>query len=613
MGWWDRLLTWTAHRLLGLRGKAAARGERTLAAMFPQGRYGWPGGWSADRLELVSHYRHWVFVAVQSRGNKFAELEPNIAFVSTPAEKSRGLSRKYRKAMSPVSTTEDLTPVDDEHPLRKLLREPNAVDSWWDLAYETNLFQDLTGSGYWWVVPNRLRLPAEIWVIPSHWVWPRSGTTRLIDHYEIRPWGGVGAGGTLYLPPSEVIHFKDKSPVNKLDGYSAQTAGAQWIDTEESITASRWAGFKNGCRPELCIELGPEFIDPSDEDIARVEAKFLARYQGEYQTGRPLIVPPGAKVSPLGWPMTELGHLQSEEQVRDMILALYRVPKTVAGIATEVNRASMDGSLAAFCTFAINPRLRYYGQHLTRHLARRYDEALRIWWDDATPQDPVQLNADLQADAVMGAITPNEIRGVRGRPNYEHGGDDPLLPQGLAPVPLNTGEDLSGLTAMSGHAPPEPPPGMEGAGGEEGGEGGGEEWDWDWSTDDDKAWLKCGGEGSGRPGPCPGPQHDDPPKPKPARKPSPPTGFHSAREANAWAADNVTMDNPPSEAEKKGVQHYRRQGHLDINGVLRDRFPPEALPKGRRAKAEAATAHLDKVMQRSRLESAATVMRGMEL
>lgn len=513
---------------------APTRGERTLARLFPAGGYGWPGGWSQDRLEQVSHYRHWVFVAVRARCEKFAELQPNLAHVKNLKPRRKQLhSLRYRKALMPIKAHEDLEPVDPDHPLARLIQEPNPVDSWWDLFYETNLFQDLTGNSYWWVIPNRAGLVAEIWCLPAHWVWPRAGRDRLIDHYEIRPWGGLGAQGSLRLPPEEIIHFKDKSPLHKLDGYSAQQAGAQWIDTEESIAASRWANFKHGCRPELFVELGPEFVDPSDDDIARVEAKFLARYGGEYQTGRPLIGGPGLKVTPLGWPMQELGHLQSEEQVRDMILALFRTSKVIAGITVEVNRASMEAAQAGFCTFAINPRLKYYGQTMTRHLARRYDERLRMWWDDTSPVDPQQLNADIDCDARNGAISPNEIRSLRGREGWKKGGDDPLLPMGTAPMPLNTGDDLSGLGALI------PTPGKEPGGQDQ------------QRPEDTEGGIpselppvkrrkrgKCGGEG-GTPGPCPeGGSGDKPPSEKPhkldaSKMPSSPAAAHEQGQEKA--------------------------------------------------------------------------------
>src|SRR5262245_33550516 len=288
MTWWDRFCTWMARAALGLRTKSS-RGERTLASLFPGGRYGWPGGWSQDRLEQVTHFRHWVYVAARARCEKFAQLPPQIATVAQPG----GTGQRFLKALSPVQHHEELEPVPPNHPLRRLLNKPNPVDTSYDLWYETNLFMDLTGNAFWWVIPNRVRLPAEIWTIPSHWVWPRTGKTRLIEDFEVRPWGGMGSAGSLFLPPEEVIHFKNKSPLNKIDGYSALSAGAQWIDVEESISASRWAQFKNSCRPELWLELAPDMADPTDDQISRIEAKFFARYQGEYSTGRPIITSPG--------------------------------------------------------------------------------------------------------------------------------------------------------------------------------------------------------------------------------------------------------------------------------------------------------------------------------
>jgi hypothetical protein len=119
------------------------------------------------------------------------------------------------------------------------------------------MFEELCGVWYVWKVPNRWGRTCELWVIPSHWVWPRTGggrapdggardrmrrrgeTTyeyepdqmggdfarygakyvsidspyydRLIQYYEVRPWGGFGSAGVLRLPPNEVIMGRWKS------------------------------------------------------------------------------------------------------------------------------------------------------------------------------------------------------------------------------------------------------------------------------------------------------------------------------------------------------------------------------------------------------------------
>ncbi len=505
--------------------KRATKGERIMGSLFPNRGIGWPGGWGEDRIEQVLHLKNWTYVAIDAIACKIAQMIPNMAYVHN--RRIPGKTEKYaeskigtfggtnvidgmghsflttgsyhRKALSVIKPHEQLEPLPHDHLCRRLIEEPNAVDTAYDLLYEMDMFLELCGVAYLWAVPSKLGNPCELWSIPSHWVWPRTGggqyvqpdnafADRLIQYYEVRPWGGLGSAGMLRFPPNEVIMIPFKSPINKLSGYSKLTAGDQWIDSEESISKSRWSQFNNMARPELWMELGEGYNDPNDARIARIEAKFMNKYQGEGNYGRPIITPPGAKLSVLSFNPTEMAYFQSEEQIRDMILSLFRVPKAVVGISNDMTFGSILATLAAFSEFCLNPRLAMIGQRLTKFLGSRFntdDAHVRIWWDNTAPSDPQQVNSDLQADFSAGAITTNEWRAIRGRAPYKHGGDDPLVsgPGGLVPLPLNTGDDLTELGKLVptlGQQEQEEQPGIgeEGAppseAGQEGEEQGGE-------------------------------------------------------------------------------------------------------------------------------------------
>lgn len=494
--------------------KRATAGERIIGSMFPNRGTGWPGGWSQDRVEQVMHMKNWTYVAVNAIASKIGSIMPNMAYV-TDREGQAGPKGRvvkacqrfpgqfggtsevssfdgghsfltmgaYRsKALSVVKPHEDLEPLENDHPLRRLFELPNPVDTSFNLLYELQMFEELTGVSYLWAIPNRWGVPCELWVLPSHWVWPRTGSGKLVDnsnphsdelieYYEIRPWGGIGSAGTLRIDPHEIICNRWPSPVNKLDGYSKLQAIAQWIDSEESISKSRWSQFQNQARPELWIELGAGYEDPDDDRIARVEAKIMNKFMGEYNYGKPIVSPPGSKLTPLSFNPTEMAYFQSEEQIRDMILSTFGVPKTAVGIVGEMTYGSLLASLAQFCAYCLNIRLAVRGQSLTKDLASRWNEGnrkVKLWWDDCVPADPTQVNADISADLAADAITPNEVRLLRGRKPYEKGGDDPMTsgPGGRMPIPLNTGEDLTDLAELLKPMTNPEPPAQPGAPGE---------------------------------------------------------------------------------------------------------------------------------------------------
>jgi hypothetical protein len=79
---------------------------------------------------------------------------------------------------------------------------------------------------------------------------------------------------------------------------------------------------------------------------------------------------------------------------------------------------------------------------LTENLAREQDRRKCIYWPDPTPVDPAQRNADITTRFGTGAISPNQIRTEFGDKPYEFGGDDPVLPMGVAPVPWASNQQM---------------------------------------------------------------------------------------------------------------------------------------------------------------------------
>lgn len=383
---------------------------------------------------------------------------------------------EYRsKALSVVKPHEDLEPLESDHHLRRLWENPNPLDSSYDIVYELDMFLKLTGIGYLWCIPNDWGVPCELWVIPSHWVWPRTGggivhqrsyndkpgthyshryvppdsphADELIHYYEIRPWGGLGSAGVLRVPPNEIVRIIKKSPLNKLDGYSPISAVAQMIDAEESIIKCRWAQMMNQARPELWIKTPAGYDDPDDDKIARLEAKFAWKMQGEYNYGKPLITPPGIEVEPLNFSPTEMAYKESWEQTFNQVCMTFRFPKAALGLSENMTYGSLLATLGQAYEWCINPDLRLLGIVLTKHLSSRWDEPSRrvkMWWDNGVPADPQQVNSDIAQDIQGYSITPNEIRALRGRKSYRFGGDEPMGqgPGGIMPIPMNNKDVL---------------------------------------------------------------------------------------------------------------------------------------------------------------------------
>src|SRR5262249_38110907 len=199
----------------------------------------------------------------------------------------------------------------------------------------------------------------------------------------------------------------------------------------------------NGHFPSGNLKLGDRYADLDDEDLERAYAKFAARFQGEQNTGRPIITPPDAEYVPLVINPTEMAYTQSADQLRDWILALWAVPKEIAGIQDAGSEIAMYGPLMQFAQNALIPRTTYLGQVLTEQLAHRWDKRLRLWWDDLIDQDPDQLRQDMLMRHRTESITPNEIRAHYGDPPIA-GGDEIKKPQPAHGAGMDGAHEASG-------------------------------------------------------------------------------------------------------------------------------------------------------------------------
>lgn len=413
---------------------------RELTSLLTYGPHHVPyaSGWTANRVEQARSFRHWVYVAVHRIASEVAAKTPNVSTLKGAAEADESPGERYlrslvrrQKALTPLLSHQGLKPVRDGHPLVRLFNDPNEPDVSFDLWYETVLFLLLTGTFYWWVPRHPTTgLPEAIWVLPSHWVWPVWGKDGALEYWELRP--TEGGYYRKEFPADEVIVGRWKNPVSKIDGQSPAQAVSDWVDTQDAVNRATNHAYKNGITPTVAIQFDGSINDPTSEQLRRIEQKFLGRLQGVENSNRPLFLPPGVKVVPLSLLPNQMVFGDTAERTRDNILAAYAVPALVAGVMKGMTYGSILAAQTGFYAFAVNPLLRFLGQLLTEKLARAYDPRLRVWWEDFTPIDPQQRNADIKTMGMFGAISPNEIRIQNGfEPWADPAYDDPLIPANM--------------------------------------------------------------------------------------------------------------------------------------------------------------------------------------
>lgn len=420
----------------GLGGMMGGYGALSVTG---QGNHISPGSQLFRPIEQVQHYRLWNYVAISRNSFAASKSVPNVSVVARGKPKAdQFLSDKQRQFLSENYSgvlhgpQDDLEPLEDTHPLVSLLANPSPDDWWNSLAFESYMFYGLTGGIYWWVIPNSFGLPAEMYVIPTQWVTKVFSKTGELKYYRVN-----GNGRQMDLPPDQVIEALAKNPVDKTRPISPISAGAEWILNTESVEQSRQASLNQGPYPSVVLGFDPEIYGNAPEEslLTQVGEKFISRYGGTPNAGKPISLPPGITANPWSLKPAEMDFLNSGEATRDSVLALHGTPRAIAGLSHDLNRASIQGAHLIHCETVIIPLHCWVAGVLTKKLAPRYGQNLKVWFDDVRPRDDEQELAETQLDWAMGAVTPDERRQERGRPKMgTPGSQKTYVPIGLTPL-----------------------------------------------------------------------------------------------------------------------------------------------------------------------------------
>lgn len=404
------------------RRQQVSLGSKVASLLAPNMLRGRPGGWTNDRVKQAHNLVGWVFVAITAVAEQASRSRMNATRVSDD-----GLSE---------------TPVPFNDPLVKLIRKVNDIgDTQHDHWYKTCMWLDLTGISYWWMTLDVMRRPMDMWVVPSTWVRPIAGGDRPISAYEIKPLGNPDAA--KIVTADEILEIKYPSPISETDGYSPLRAGGAWVDVSDSIDSARWHTFQNGHWPGLKLILGEEYADITRKELERLTEQLAAAYGGVENAAKVIAAKHGMDFEALTTAPVEMDFAASAEQARDMVLAMWRVPKVLAGITQEVNFASFQAALQMFCRMTVQPRLDRIAHAATGQLATRFDPSgrIRLSFPDCVPNDPENIR-QWTVDAVrLGLMGRNEFRSRMPQPlgPWEDADDVAFVPVNTFPV--RSGDD----------------------------------------------------------------------------------------------------------------------------------------------------------------------------
>ena len=415
------------------------RGEEAKRAPFSQ-------------QAAVSAYRSWVYAAANLNAVSVAS-QPLRLYVKnrsagTKLWNTRKASRRVKAYMAgdleqlpsryvmskAAEYGNDFEVVEDSHPILTLLSKVNPYQNGFDATILRILFLELTGNSYLHpVIDKRLKIPVELWTMPSQYVEIVPGKEQFIDGYLY----GATREQRRVFTPEEVIHFKRPNPGDMYYGLGKVEAAWGATMANEAVHEMDHSFFANKARPDyLLVVKSPAHPD----EIERLEVQIDEKLRGSKRSGRFLTTTGDIDLKPLSFPPKDLA---GRTEIVEEIAAVFGVPVSMLK-ANDPNLASATVGFASWKATTILPLLRMDEETLNQNLLPLFgiEEDAFLAYDNPVSEDERFEFEKIRSMVAGGIITVNEARMREGLEAV----DDPM-----ADSLLVNGQPLGG-------APPAPPP-----------------------------------------------------------------------------------------------------------------------------------------------------------
>lgn len=398
-----------------------------------------------DYDSLVNAYKSWVYVCSNINSTAVAS-NPIRLFVAKPKKTmksmfmTKAVSAKTLDFMSKnagimslrcVKTAEDIEEV-VEHPWLDLLTSVNSQTNRFDLWQLTQLFLELTGNAYWYLLKNSAGIPAEIWVVPSQ-------KMRVIPDREkyVRGYRYIGSPDAFF-EAEEIIHFRFPSPSSVYYGWAPLQALAAQYNIDLAMNKYEENTFKNSGRADGVVQSDKD-VKLNKDDMSRLRKEWNKIYGGIQNVSKTIFLPPGLTYSPVGYSPKELNYVKGRFEMMKAIAAGFGIPLSKITVEN-VNLANAKIGEYQYSKDTVLPRCKRLEEKINEQVMPLYDSRLFVMYDNPVPEDEEQQLREDDTYLKNGVYTINEVRERKG----------------LEPVPWGDKPIMPTTMGVLGEKPPEP-------------------------------------------------------------------------------------------------------------------------------------------------------------
>lgn len=272
-----------------------------------------------------------------------------------------------------VGSDDDGEPVWEkrpEHPISRLLDEPNPYYTGAELRQATLLSRLCDGNGYNVIVEDGYGRPAELWYEPHYNIepyWDQVSQSSYIDGYR------RGDGSTV--PIHNVVHFRSGlDPMNTRKGLASLKAALRRVKADDEIDAYTYAVVRN--KGVVGLMVSPKHPDDEfiEETRAEIEERIASKLGGD-RRGSTLVMSRAVDIQSPSMSPKDLDISDMSRTSEERISGILNTPAILAGLGAGLDRstfANMEEAQRYFSQRFLVPKWRMEGVVYGRILLPRF-------------------------------------------------------------------------------------------------------------------------------------------------------------------------------------------------------------------------------------------------
>lgn len=230
---------------------------------------------------------------------------------------------------------------DPNHPLRKLIQNPNPLQTEFEFWELTMIHLNVCGISHWWKERNNAGKVIALWPLRPDRVSP------YYDDGFHNSWYYNLEGQQYLLPKEDVFTVNLPDPEDPtggiVEGLGPLQVIARDVETYNQATFFAFAILKNYAMPGVVIKTKAK-LDPKQAE--RLKANFKQKY-GQMNMGEPAILDADTEVSPISFNLRELEFEALRGVTQADICAAFKVPAILVGVKVGLDKAHFSNQREA--------------------------------------------------------------------------------------------------------------------------------------------------------------------------------------------------------------------------------------------------------------------------